>query len=348
MEKINEKDKLKISEKDLKFDNKDIIGSGVFGQVFLAHIIKTNEKVAVKKVFQDRRYKNRELSIMQELNHPNIIFLKGYYYTESPEHKNEFYLNVVMDYIPQTLSNLISHNRHYRKKFPDVLIKLYSYQMLKAIGYLHSLGICHRDIKPQNVLINEEDYTLKLCDFGCAKHLVKGEPNIAYICSRYFRPPELILGCTDYTTQVDVWSVGCVIAELCLSRSIFPGKTSEDQLLEIMKILGSPTKEELINMNGKYKNIKMEKIPKKSWNEFFKDYNNDPLYVDLVSKLLVYEPETRLGPYKALCHPYFDDLRNGDVELPNGKELPKHLFEFEKCEIDYDKDSIEFILSQID
>ena len=101
-------------------------------------------------------------------------------------------------------------------------------------------------------------------------------------------------------------------------------------------------------MNGKYKNIKLEKMPKKSWNEFFKNYNNDPLYIDLVSKLIVYEPETRLGPYKALCHPYFDELRNGDVELPNGKELPKHLFEFQQCEIDYDKDSIEFILSQID
>ena len=326
MEKIEKNDKLKITEKDLIFDKNPSIGSGAFGEVFLAHIIKTNEKVAVKKVFQDKRYKNRELSIMKELNHPNLVFLKSYYFTESSEHKDEYFLNVVMDYIPQTLSTLISHNRHSGKKFPDILLKLYSYQMLKAIGYLHSLGICHRDIKPQNVLINEEDYTLKICDFGCAKHLVKGEPNIAYICSRYFRPPELVLGCTDYTTQ----------------------KTSKEQLLEMMKVLGSPTKEELINMNGKYKNIKLEKMPKKSWNEFFKNYNNDPLYIDLVSKLIVYEPETRLGPYKALCHPYFDELRNGDVELPNGKELPKHLFEFQQCEIDYDKDSIEFILSQID
>ena len=348
MEKKDKNDNLNITEKDLKFDKKDSIGSGAFGEVFLATLIKTNERVAVKKVFQDRRYKNRELSIMKELNHPNLVYLKSYYYTESLEHANEYYLNVVMDYVPQTLSKMISHNRAFSEKFPDILLKLYSYQMLKAIGYLHSLGICHRDIKPQNVLINEEDFTLKICDFGCAKHLVKGEPNIAYICSRYFRPPELVLGCTDYSTQVDVWSVGCVIAELCLNKPIFPGKSSKEQLYEIIKILGSPTKEELINMNGKYKNIKMEKIPKKSWNEVFKNYNNDPLYIDLVSKLLVYEPETRLEPYKALCHPYFDDLRNGDVILPNGKNLPKHLFEFKQCEIDYDKDSIEFILSQIE
>ena len=336
----------KITEKDLKFENKEV-GSGAFGQVFLARIIKTNEQVAVKKVFQDKRYKNRELSIMKELNHPNLIFLKSYYYTESSSNSNEYYLNVIMEYVPHTLSTLISNNRNFSKKFPDILLKLYSYQMLKAIGYLHSLGICHRDIKPQNVLI-DDDYNLKLCDFGCAKHLVKGEPNIAYICSRYFRPPELVLGCTEYSTQVDVWSVGCVIAELSLNKPLFPGKSAKDQLLEIIKILGSPTKEELINMNGKYQNIKLQKIPAKPWKDVFKNVNNDPLYIDLVSKLLVYEPETRLGPYKALCHPYFDDLRNSDVTLPHGKKLPKHIFEFEQCEIDYDKDSIEFILSQID
>ena len=181
MEKKQKNENYTITEKDLKFDKNNSIGSGAFGEVYLAKIIQTNERVAVKKVFQDRRYKNRELSIMKELNHPNIVFLKSFYYTESTQQKNEYFLNVVMDYVPQTLSKMISYNRVHTKKFPDILLKLYSYQMLKAIGYLHSLGICHRDIKPQNVLINEEDYTLKICDFGCAKHLVKGEPNISYL-----------------------------------------------------------------------------------------------------------------------------------------------------------------------
>ena len=111
MEKNPKNDDMKITEKDLKYDKNDSIGSGAFGEVFLATIIKTNERVAVKKVFQDRRYKNRELSIMKELNHPNLIYLKSYYYTESTEQANEYYLNVVMDYVPQTLSKLISHNR---------------------------------------------------------------------------------------------------------------------------------------------------------------------------------------------------------------------------------------------
>ena len=345
----NKNEKMKLSEKDLKFDKKESIGAGAFGEVFLAKIISTNEKVAVKKVFQDKRYKNRELSIMQELNHPNLVYLKSFYYTESPSHnKDEYFLNAVMEYVPKTLSNLISYNKNHDEKFPDILLKLYSYQMLKAIGYLQSLGICHRDIKPQNVLIDPEDQTLKICDFGCAKHLVKGEPNIAYICSRFFRPPELVLGCTDYSTQVDVWSVGCVIAELCLNRPIFPGKSAKEQMHEIIKILGTPTKEQLINMNGKYKEINAPKIEARQWSSVFKNKNNDPLYIDLVSKLLVYEPERRLTPYKALCHPYFDDLRDSDTKLPNGKPLPSHLFKFQQCEIDCDKDSIEFLLSQLD
>ena len=340
-------DKIKIKEKDLKFDKNDSIGSGAFGEVFLATIISTNERVAVKKVFQDKHYKNRELSIMKELNHPNIVFLKSYYYTKSPNHsEDEFFLNVVMDYVPQTLSTLISHNKRNNAKFPDVLLKLFSYQMLKGIGYLHSLGICHRDIKPQNILIDPEDYTLKICDFGCAKHLVKGEPNIAYICSRYFRPPELVLGCTDYSTQVDVWSIGCVIAELCLNRPIFPGKSAKEQLYEIIKILGTPTKEQLKSMNGIYKNVKLSKMEPESWANVFKNKNNDPLYIDLVSKLLVYEPDSRLSPYKALGHAYFDDLRNDDIQLPNGKPLPSHIFKFKQSEIDFDKESIEFLLDQ--
>ena len=345
----NSDDKMKIEEKDLDFDKKDSIGSGAFGEVFLAKIIKTNERVAVKKVFQDKRYKNRELSIMKELNHPNIIFLKSYYYTKAPNHSDdEFFLNVIMDYVPDTLSVLITHNRHHDKKFPPILLKLFSYQMIKAIGYLHSIGICHRDMKPQNVLIDPKDYTLKICDFGCAKHLVKGEPNISYICSRYFRPPELVLGCTEYSTQVDVWSVGCIIAELVLNRPIFPGKSAKEQLYEIIKILGTPTKEQIAEMNGKYKNIKVPKIQPKQWSQVFKDKTDDPQFIDLVSKLLVYEPASRLTPYKALCHPYFDDLRKSDIKLPNGHDLPKHLFEFLPCEKQCDKESIDFLLSQVE
>ncbi|MCO5597475.1 hypothetical protein L7F22_051553 [Adiantum nelumboides] len=104
-----------------------------------------------------------------------------------------------------------------QQRRPLVYVKLYSYQICRALACVHNaLGVCHRDIKPQNLLVNPHSQQVKLCDFGSAKMLVKGEPNIAYICSRYYRAPELIFGAVDYTTSIDIWSVGCVIAELPL------------------------------------------------------------------------------------------------------------------------------------
>ena len=340
----------KITENDLVFDKKDIVGQGAFGEVFLAKIKKTGEKVAVKTVFQDRRYKNRELSIMQKLNHPNIVKLLSFYYTKAniPKAKNDdVFLNCIMDYVPETLSILISKNKHHGTKFPSSLLKVYSYQMLKSIGYLHSIGICHRDIKPQNILIDLSDYTLKICDFGCAKQLVKNEENISYICSRYYRPPELVLGATFYTCQVDVWSIGCVIAELILNRAIFPGKSAKEQLYEIIKILGTPTKEQISEMNPKVHISKLPNINHKLWKDVFKDKTDDDLFIDLVDKLLVYEPKKRLSPYQALNHPFFDDMKKKDFKLPNGNSVPKHIFQFKECEIQYDKENINKILKAI-
>ncbi|RCV33066.1 hypothetical protein SEVIR_2G345500v4 [Setaria viridis] len=111
------------------------------------------------------------------------------------------------------------------------------YQICRALAYIHNcIGVCHRDIKPQNLLVNPHTHQLKLCDFGSAKVLVKGEPNISYICSRYYRAPELIFGATEYTTAIDVWSAGCVLAELLLGQPLFPGDSGVDQLVEIIKV----------------------------------------------------------------------------------------------------------------
>merc|ERR1712038_1000687 len=113
---------------------------------------------------------------MKELQHPNVITLQHAFYTQGDK-QDEIYLNVVMDY------------NKMKQSVPPLLVKLYAYQSFRALSYIHSLGYCHRDIKPQNLLVNPESHTLKICDFGSAKRLIRGEVNVSYICSRYYRAP---------------------------------------------------------------------------------------------------------------------------------------------------------------
>lgn len=128
------------------------------------------------------------------------------------------------------------------KRVPDLETKIYVYEMFRGLAYCHSLDICHRDIKPPNILVHRQNKKLVICDFGSAKKLVRGEPNIAYICSRCYRAPELIFGCTTYTTMIDIWSAGCVLLEMLKGQPFFVGESNLDQLVEIIKIMGTPSK----------------------------------------------------------------------------------------------------------
>lgn len=119
--------------------------------------------------------------------------------------KDEVYLNLVLEYVPETVYRASRHYAKLKQPMPMLQIKLYMYQLLRSLAYIHSVGICHRDIKPQNLLLNPATGVLKLCDFGSAKILVAGEPNVSYICSRYYRAPELIFGATNYTTFIGLF-----------------------------------------------------------------------------------------------------------------------------------------------
>ena len=164
--------------------------------ILKAVIPETNEYVAIKRVFQDKRYKNREHSIMKEINHTNCVRLLTSFFSNdeekvsffflifrflfiylilNPKKPDDVYLNLVMDYVPSDLYKILKYFRKQKQIMPDALVKLYSYQMLRGLAYIHSIGICHRDIKPQNVLVDPEGHIVKLCDFGSAKKLQKGE-----------------------------------------------------------------------------------------------------------------------------------------------------------------------------
>ena len=291
-----------------------IIGHGTFGVVYRAKEEKTGEIFAIKRVFQDKKYKNRELEILKELNHPNVINLKHYFYTKTEKEgkEPEIFLNCVMDYFPQTLSRILSVNFQSRKQLDPFIAKLYAYQMMLSLKYLHSKGIAHRDIKPQNILVEPKKNKIKVCDFGSAKKLIQGQKSISYICSRFYRAPELIFGATDYTNQIDVWSMGCVISELVLGRPMFPGATTSDQLVEIIRILGTPTKDDICSMNPHFKDHKFPDVKPIPFEKLFKNRIIPEHFLDLLSKLLVYNPQIRLTPEKALEHAYFNEIKKID------------------------------------
>ncbi|UJR31862.1 hypothetical protein I4U23_019336 [Adineta vaga] len=318
-----------ISE-EISYTDTKVIGNGSFGVVYQAKIVHSNEQVAIKKVLQDKRFKNRELQIMRRLDHQNIVQLKYFFFSSGDKLKEEVYLNLVLEFIPETVYRVSRHYTKQKQTIPLLYVKLYMYQLFRALAYIHSFGICHRDIKPQNLLLDPETSVLKLCDFGSAKQLIKGEPNVSYICSRYYRAPELIFGAIDYTCYIDVWSSGCVFAELLLGQPIFPGESGVDQLVEIIKVLGTPTREQIRQMNPNYQEFRFPQIKAHPWHKVFRN-RTPPMAIDLVCRLLDYTPATRLTPLEACAHAFFDELRDPDTRLTNGS-LPL-LFNFSQHEL---------------
>jgi glycogen synthase kinase 3 beta len=317
---------------ELSYTNNKAVGNGSFGVVFQAKILQTGQVAAIKKVLQDKRFKNRELQIMRLLSHPNVCDLKAFFYTANGEKKDEIFLSLVMEFVPDTVYRALRYYVKSKQQMPMLQIKLYMYQLFRSLGYVHALGICHRDIKPQNLLLDMSTGVLKLCDFGSAKILVQGEPNVSYICSRYYRAPELIFGATDYTTIIDVWSSGCVMAELMLGQPIFPGDHSVDQLVEIIKVLGTPTKEQIKKMNPNHAEHKLPQVKACPWSKVFRSRSVNNECLDFIAKLLEYVPDERLKSFDCLAHPFFDELRSLETKGINGKLLPP-LFDFSVMEL---------------
>ena len=194
-------------------------------------------------------------------NHPYVLRMTDHYYT-CGEKPTDTYLHIVTPLYHETLAQMIQKARRlynssssaipYRH-LPIVGIKMFAWQLLRALGYLHAQGILHRDIKPQNILIEEDRFSLKLADFGSAKKIDHKNASVSYICSRYYRAPELMFGQTFYNEKIDIWAAGCVIAEMFKMSPLFPGKDSKRQVCEIFKILGTPTPADVEAMNPKYK-----------------------------------------------------------------------------------------------
>lgn len=315
--------KRKSVEKMKLFSGNDVkvkraVGRGAFGVVYEANLVSSGLRVALKKVPQDSRFKNRELDILKALSekpHENIITLLGSYKTIEGEAQ---VLNLLLEFIPDTLSAQIEFYAKNGATVPNDLKVIYMRDAFRALKHLNDLSICHRDIKPQNLLVDPTRKLLKLADFGSAKVVQSNQPNISYICSRFYRAPELVLGATKYTTAVDVWGMGCVFAELFVSTPIFPGRNQIDLLIEMFRLLGTPTKEDLVAMNPEHVLKSLPNVTRTSLRKVIflhcdekKDSQEEIGFletaVDLLGGLFVYDPRKRLTAKQALAHKFFSD-----------------------------------------
>ena len=208
-----------------------------------------------------------------------------------------------------------------KQELSDEHYQFILYQILRALYFLHSAGIIHRDFKPSNVLINE-DCTVKLCDFGMSRALQEEDVSLTeYVVTRYYRAPEVMLTSRHYSKKIDVWSVGCSFAELLSKKFMFPGENYISQIKLIINVLGTQDPKDLeFISNPSAKNFVMQhqNIKRKDFNKILNCEN--PLAVDLVEKMLVFNPEKRYSIEECLNHPYLKNMREG-IEDPvfNGK-----------------------------
>jgi glycogen synthase kinase 3 beta len=257
------------------------------------------------------------VQILKELgHHPNIVPLLGAFMSDR-DNPHLTKLNLVFEYMSDTLHRVI---KHYNQLYPSgprmdqTYIRLYCYGVLRGLAYMHGKGFAHCDIKPQNLLVDGRTHTLKICDFGTTKRLAFGHKRPAYVCSRYFRAPEIILGSTTYTTSVDLWSAGCVLAEMVLGQPLFAGKDGVDQLVEIIKVLGTPTTHDLIAMNPNYPEYQFTpRVKPHPWEDVLRNWPPRECS-DLVGALVRFDPASRLAPLAAMRHRYFDKFRADERE----------------------------------
>ncbi|KAJ9593274.1 hypothetical protein L9F63_015149 [Diploptera punctata] len=289
-----------------KYEKLEKIGEGTYGTVFKAKNRETHEIVALKRVRLDDDDEVmpssalREICLLKELKHKNIVRLYDVLHSDKK-------LTLVFEHCDQDLKKYFdSLNGEID---PDI-VKSFMYQLLRGLAFCHSHNVLHRDLKPQNLLINKNG-ELKLADFGLARAF--GIPVKCYsaeVVTLWYRPPDVLFGAKLYTTSIDMWSAGCIFAELAnAGRPLFPGSDVDDQLKRIFKLLGTPTEETwagIIQLPD-YKPFPMYH-PSMSFSQVVPKLNSKGR--DLLQRLLVCNPALRLPAEDAMTHPYFSDLNS--------------------------------------
>jgi len=334
------------------------IGLGSFSAVCSCYDRKDNRNVAIKKVtnafddLEDARHILREIKLLSFFDHDNIVTLLDVAKPENKLNYNDVY--VITDLMETDLHRVI----YSRQELTDEHIQYFIYQILRGTLYFHSANVIHRDLKPANILANK-NCDLKICDFGLDHGKIKDDDksvlnlienpslpieysnNIIYDdskrelndrnISRWYRAPEAILSPDDYKKPVDIWSIGCILAELLGRQPLFPADNNLDELQKIISVLGSPSDNDLeFITDTKIKNFvnRLAKRTKQSFNLMFSNAN--PVALDLLGKMLTFSPKKRYTVEQCISHPYFEGLHD-----PEQEPTAESTFDFS-----FDKDSL--------
>ncbi|XP_073070208.1 mitogen-activated protein kinase 11 isoform X3 [Manis javanica] len=310
------------------------VGSGAYGSVCSAYDARLCQQVAVKKLsrpFQSpvhARRTYRELRLLKHLKHENVIGLLDVF---TPATSIEDFSEV---YLVTTLMGADLNSIVKCQALSDEHVQFLVYQLLRGLKYIHSAGIIHRDLKPSNVAVNE-DCELRILDFGLARQA--DEEMTGYVATRWYRAPEIMLNWMHYNQTVDIWSVGCIMAELlqgvekqvlgsapkiwgpgkglCLASGHFLSQADIDQLKRIMEVVGTPSPEVLAKISSEHARTYIQSLPpmpQKDLRSIFHGAN--PLAVDLLGRMLVLDSDQRVSAAEALAHAYFSQYHDPDDE----------------------------------
>ncbi|KAI4330004.1 hypothetical protein MLD38_028318 [Melastoma candidum] len=317
-----------------RYQVQEVIGKGSYGVVGSAVDTHTGERVAIKKIHDvfehvsDATRILREIKLLRLLRHPDIVEIRHIMLPPSRREFKDIY--VVFELMESDLHQVIKANddltpEHYQ---------FFLYQLLRGLKYIHAANVFHRDLKPKNILANA-DCKLKICDFGLARVSFNDAPSAIfwtdYVATRWYRAPELCGSFfSKYTPAIDIWSIGCIFAEMLTGKALFPGKNVVHQLDLMTDLLGTPPIETISRIRNEKARRYLSSMRKKTPVPFSQKFPNvDPLALRLLERLLAFDPKDRPTANEALSDPYFHGLSNAERE-PATQPISKLEFEFER------------------
>ncbi|CAN1237351.1 Mitogen-activated protein kinase 4, partial [Linum grandiflorum] len=290
------------------------VGRGAYGIVCAAMNSETREEVAIKKIGNafdnriDAKRTLREIKLLRHMDHENVIAIKDIIRPPQKENFNDVY--IVYELMDTDLHQIIRSNQ----QLTDDHCRYFLYQVLRGLKYVHSAHVLHRDLKPSNLLLNS-NCDLKIADFGLARTTSETDFMTEYVVTRWYRAPELLLNCSEYTAAIDIWSVGCILGEIMTRQPLFPGKDYVHQLRLITELIGSPDDTSLGFLrsdNARRYVRQLPQYPKQNFAARFPESSAGA--VDLLEKMLVFDPNRRITVDEALCHPYLAPLHDINEE----------------------------------